>query len=62
MDRKFNLVKIKNSLLFKILFLSHHNGLRRRDFLIDDREKDGANDFAGNEYILTLINFLIRIQ
>ena len=32
---------------YKRLILSHHKNLVRGDFLIDDREKNGAKDFEG---------------
>lgn len=32
---------------YKRLILSHHKDLNRGDFLIDDREKNGAKEFCG---------------
>ena len=38
---------------WKRLILSHHKNLNRGDFLVDDRDKNGAGQFAG-----TLITFV----
>jgi 5'-nucleotidase len=35
------------SIFYKKLIISHHKNLNKGDFLIDDREKNGANDFEG---------------
>jgi 5'-nucleotidase len=35
------------SLFYKKLIISHHKNLNKGDFLIDDREKNGAKDFEG---------------
>jgi len=32
---------------YKRLIISHHKNLNRGDFLIDDRDKNGAKDFTG---------------
>jgi len=32
---------------YKRLILTHHKNLNRGDFLVDDREKNGASEFAG---------------
>ena len=39
--------KGKDSLFYKRLIISHHKDLNRGDFLIDDREKNGASEFQG---------------
>ena len=39
--------KDENSIFYKRLIISHHKDLNRGDFLIDDREKNGAKDFKG---------------
>lgn len=36
-----------DSPLYKRLILSHHKNLNTGDFLVDDREKNGANQFQG---------------
>ena len=44
------LVWVKNHLgesAYKRLILTHHKNLNRGDFLIDDREKNGAGSFEG---------------
>ena len=38
---------------WKRLILSHHKNLNRGDFLVDDRDKNGAGEFKG-----TLITFV----
>ena len=35
------------SVFYKKLIISHHKNLNKGDFLIDDREKNGAKDFEG---------------
>jgi 5'-nucleotidase len=35
------------SLFYKKLIISHHKNLNKGDFLIDDRENNGAKDFDG---------------
>jgi len=35
------------SVAYKRLILSHHKDLNRGDYLIDDREKNGASEFQG---------------
>ena len=37
----------KDSIFYKRLIISHHKNLNRGDYLIDDREKNGAKEFAG---------------
>jgi len=37
----------KDSIFYKRLIISHHKNLNKGDFLIDDREKNGANEFGG---------------
>ncbi len=37
----------KDSLFYKRLIISHHKDLNKGDYLIDDREKNGAKDFDG---------------
>ena len=37
----------KDSTLYKRLILSHHKDLNAGDYLIDDRTKNGAEDFKG---------------
>ena len=37
----------EDSILYKRLIISHHKDLNRGDFLIDDREKNGAKEFNG---------------
>lgn len=37
----------KDSPIYKRLILSHHKHLNKGDFLIDDREKNGAGEFEG---------------
>ncbi len=37
----------KNSIFYKRLIISHHKNLNRGDFLIDDRRKNGADQFEG---------------
>lgn len=36
-----------DGVFYKRLIISHHKNLNRGDFLIDDREKNGAKDFSG---------------
>lgn len=36
-----------DGVFYKRLIISHHKNLNRGDFLIDDREKNGAKDFNG---------------
>ncbi|MET4049528.1 5'-nucleotidase [Rhodococcus sp. UYP5] len=35
------------SVAYKRLILSHHKNLNRGDFLVDDRDKNGASEFEG---------------
>ncbi len=37
----------EKSIFYKRLIISHHKDLNRGDFLIDDREKNGAKEFKG---------------
>jgi 5'(3')-deoxyribonucleotidase len=37
----------KESPFYKRLIISHHKNLNHGDYLIDDREKNGAKDFTG---------------
>ncbi len=37
----------EESLFYKKLIISHHKNLNKGDFLIDDREKNGAKEFEG---------------
>lgn len=37
----------QESLFYKKLIISHHKNLNKGDFLIDDRENNGAKDFEG---------------
>jgi len=37
----------QGSIFYKKLIISHHKNLNKGDFLIDDREKNGAKDFEG---------------
>jgi len=37
----------KESVFYKRLIISHHKNLNKGDFLIDDREKNGAKEFDG---------------
>ena len=37
----------EDSPAYKRLILSHHKNLNRGDFLVDDRNKNGANQFQG---------------
>lgn len=37
----------QGSLFYKKLFISHHKNLNKGDFLIDDRENNGAKEFEG---------------
>ena len=37
----------ENSIFYKRLIISHHKNLNRGDFLIDDRRKNGADQFEG---------------
>ena len=37
----------KESIFYKRLIISHHKELNKGDFLIDDREKNGAKKFSG---------------
>ena len=39
--------KGEKSIFYKRLIISHHKDLNRGDFLIDDREKNGAKEFMG---------------
>lgn len=39
--------KGEESIFYKRLIISHHKDLNRGDFLIDDREKNGAKEFKG---------------
>ena len=39
--------KEENSILYKRLILSHHKDLNLGDYLIDDRTKNGVEDFKG---------------
>ena len=34
-------------MFYKRLIISHHKNLNKGDFLIDDREKNGAKEFSG---------------
>jgi 5'(3')-deoxyribonucleotidase len=34
-------------MFYKRLIISHHKNLNNGDYLIDDREKNGAKEFAG---------------
>lgn len=36
-----------DGIFYKRLIISHHKNLNRGDYLIDDREKNGAKDFSG---------------
>jgi 5'(3')-deoxyribonucleotidase len=36
-----------DSLFYKRLIISHHKNLNNGDYLIDDREKNGAKEFSG---------------
>ncbi|HNR08994.1 MAG TPA: hypothetical protein PKM27_16865 [Saprospiraceae bacterium] len=47
----------ENSLFYKRLILSHHKNLIAGDFLIDDREKNGANEFKGELILFGLGKF-----
>ena len=48
LNDKLNWVKkYLGNLAYKKLILSHHKNLNTGDFLIDDREKNGAKDFEG---------------
>lgn len=46
-DKVLWVQKYLGDLCYKRLILSHHKNLNRGDFLIDDREKNGAKDFEG---------------
>jgi 5'(3')-deoxyribonucleotidase len=37
----------KDTVFYKRLIISHHKNLNKGDFLIDDRTKNGAGEFAG---------------
>lgn len=37
----------KESIFYKRLIISHHKNLNKGDYLIDDREKNGAREFDG---------------
>ena len=37
----------KDSVFYKRLIISHHKNLNQGDFLIDDRTKNGADEFTG---------------
>lgn len=37
----------RDSIFYKRLIISHHKDLNRGDYLIDDRPKNGAKEFAG---------------
>jgi 5'-nucleotidase len=39
--------KGKESIFYKRIIISHHKNLNMGDFLIDDREKNGAKNFTG---------------
>ena len=39
--------KGESSIFYKRLIISHHKDLNQGDFLIDDREKNGAKEFKG---------------
>lgn len=39
--------KGKDSIFYKRIIISHHKDLNRGDFLIDDRKKNGADQFQG---------------
>ena len=39
--------KDEGTLFWKRLIISHHKNLNRGDFLIDDKKKNGAEDFEG---------------
>jgi len=41
---------------WKRLILSHHKNLNKGDFLVDDRDKNGAGEFTG-----TLITFVPNV-
>ena len=47
-----HLGKDESSPAYKRLILSHHKNLNKGDFLVDDRDKNGAGDFEG-----TLVQF-----
>lgn len=42
---------------YKRLILSHHKNLNRGDYLIDDREKNGAGEFEGELILFGSENF-----
>jgi len=42
---------------YKRLILSHHKDLNRGDYLIDDREKNGASEFQGELILFGSANF-----
>lgn len=37
----------EGSVFYKRLIISHHKNLNKGDYLVDDREKNGAGDFEG---------------
>lgn len=46
-DKVLWVQKYLGDICYKRLILSHHKNLNRGDFLIDDRDKNGAKDFKG---------------
>lgn len=46
-DKVLWVQKYLGTICYKKLILSHHKNLNKGDFLIDDREKNGAKDFDG---------------
>ena len=46
-DKVIWVQKYLGEICYKRLILSHHKNLNNGDFLIDDREKNGAKDFGG---------------
>ena len=47
-DKLLWVQKYLGDVAYKRLILTHHKDLNRGDFLIDDREKNGASEFQGN--------------
>ena len=47
----------KDSPFYKRLILSHHKNLNKGDFLIDDRNKNGAGEFEGELILFGSDNF-----
>lgn len=62
---------IKDDPAYKRLILTHHKNLNKGDFLIDDRDKNGAKDFEGEHIWFgkpefpdwkTVVDYLLKLK